>query len=138
MPRNEKIPDFIPGHWFVPLSEALLLRDQMARETRTLPLTQRLVHASVAGHRMGWLHVLDDGCGDGYFYDPARRGREGSFFYTFTEDRQFHYFRTLGDFLAGVMECYKSGIYRAGADAQVEEDFKKSFSLWSRFAEVRT
>ena len=138
MPRDEKTPDFIPGHWFVPLGEAMQVREQIARETRTLPVAQRLILAAVAGHRVGWLHVLDDGCGDGYFYDPARRGREGSFFYTFTEDRQFHYFRSLADFLAGVIECYESGAYRAGTGAQFEEDFKKSAALWPRFAEVRT
>ena len=137
MPRDEKTPDFIPGHRFVPLAEALELREQMTSEVRSIPLASRLILAAVAGHRLGWVHVLDDGCGDGYFYDPDRRGREGSFFYLFTEDRQYRYFRTLADFLAGVIECYESGVYRAGADGQVEEDFMKSSALWPRFAEMR-
>jgi cell wall assembly regulator SMI1 len=138
MPRGEKTPEFIPGHWFVPLGEALNLRELISRETKALPPTQRLIHAAVAGHRVGWVHVLDDGCGDGYFFDPARRGRAGSFFFLVTEDREYRYFRTLADFLAGVIECYESGVYRAGAGGEANEDFTKAMSLWPRFAEVRT
>jgi cell wall assembly regulator SMI1 len=137
MPRGEKTPDLIPGHWFVPLAEAMQLREQMRREVRSIPPAARLVHAAVAGHRLGWLHVLDDGCGDGYFYDPDRRNRDGSFFFHFAQDRQYHYFRALADFVAGVIECYESGAYHSNAAGAVDEDFKKSSSLWPRFAEMR-
>ena len=138
--REDYMKSLIPGHRFVPLAEAMELRDAMAREVQSLPPTQRLIHWIVAGHRLGWVHVLDDGCGDGYFFDPARRDADGSFFFFFAEDRLYHYFRTVGDFVAGVIECYQSGAYRpaggAGADGEVDEDFEKAADLWPRFAAV--
>jgi cell wall assembly regulator SMI1 len=127
----------LPGHRFMPLAEAMAERAEIKRQVRGLPPTQWLFHWIFAGHRLDWLTILSDGCGDGYSYDPARRGREGAFFFHFAEDRTYWYFRTLADFLAGAIECYESGIYRpsaAGGAPDVDEDHVRSQALWPRFA----
>jgi hypothetical protein len=95
---------------------------------------QRIAYWVFAGHRTKWLTVLDDLCGDGYFYDPSRRGSAGSFFYHFAEDRQYRIFPALSNFLTGVIECYESGIYRSGRRGRAGEDFERSFELWARYA----
>jgi cell wall assembly regulator SMI1 len=136
-PRSTAWIGLVPGHRFVPLAEVLEARDHLTRELRALPAIQWLVFSIFAAHRSGWLNVLEDGCGDGYFFDPARRRAEGSFFFCFAEDRTFLFFRTLADFLAGVIECYEKGIYRAGGGEELDEDYARSHELWPRFAEVR-
>jgi hypothetical protein len=135
--RNGSAPDgdveLIPGHRFVPLEEAANERAQRRRAPEATAV-QRLAHWIFAGHRTTWLTVLDDLCGDGYFYDPARWRRGGSFFYHFAEDREYRFFPSLSAFLGGAIECYETGIYRCGPRGQATEDHERSFELWARYA----
>lgn len=130
--------DIIPGHRFVPLGEALHERSGLRQQVAETSVVQRLAYAVFAGHRTGWLTVFDDGAGDGYFYDPARARRRGSFFYCFAEVRTYHFFPSLGNFLAGATECYETGIYRGGSRTQINEDFERAEALWSRYASSPT
>jgi hypothetical protein len=132
-PPDSRI-ELIPGHRFVPLEEALEQRERQRRELSTQPVVQRIATWVFAGHRFKWLTVLDDLCGDGYFYDPSRRRRGGSFFYHFAEDRQYRFFPSVANFLAGAIECYGSGIYRRSRTGRSAEDHERSFELWSRYA----
>jgi cell wall assembly regulator SMI1 len=131
---NARTIDLIPGHRFVPLEEAAEARQAMRRQVSSLSLLQRLAFAVFAGHRRNWLTVLDDGCGDGYFYDSARRRRGGWFFYHFAEDRHYWFFPSVASFLAGAIECYETGIYRSGRRGAAGEDHERSFELWRRYA----
>ena len=136
--RNGGVPDLqhdlIPGHRFLPLGDAAQLRAEHWRQVWNAPLIQRTAFYIFAGHRTNWLTVLDDGCGDGYFYDPGRRSRPGSFFYHFAEDRQYRFFPSLTNFLAGATECYESRIYRAGRKGSAAENYERSFPLWQRYS----
>ena len=126
--------ELIPGHRFVPLEEAAQMRVDLRRQASSTSLAQRLAYAVFAGHRTEWLTVLEDGCGDGYFYDPARRRHAGSFFYCFAEDRSYRFFASIGSFLAGAAECYETGVYRPGPRGRISEDFEQSLSLWQRYS----
>jgi cell wall assembly regulator SMI1 len=136
--RNGSAPDerieLIPGHWFVPLEHAAEQREVMRQQVAAQTLVQRIAYWVFAGHRTKWLAVLDDLCGDGYFYDPARWRQSGNFFYHFAEDRQYRFFPSLANFLVGAIECYESGIYRSGRPGRDGEDFGRSFELWGRYA----
>jgi cell wall assembly regulator SMI1 len=138
--RNGSPPDaridLIPGHRFVPLNEAAAFPSLMRQQLAGIAAVQWLAHAIFAGHRTGWLPILDDGAGDGYFYDPARRRRRagGGFFYHFAQDRHYRFFPALANFLVGAAECYETGIYRAGRRGRSGEDFERSFALWSQYA----
>jgi hypothetical protein len=86
------------------------------------------------GSKDGWMTVLDDGAGDGYFYDQAKRRSGGSFFYCFAEDGEYRFFPSLNNFLVGAAEYYESHIYRRDRDGTLSEDYERSFTLWPRYA----
>jgi cell wall assembly regulator SMI1 len=136
--RNGTLPDsphhLIAGHSFLPLDRAAQARAEIQRQSSTAPLIQRIAYSVLAGHRTNWLPMLDDFCGDGYFYDPGRRRKDGSFFYHFAENREYRFFPSLRNFLAGAAECYETGIYQIGRRSGAQEDFEKSFPLWRRYA----
>jgi cell wall assembly regulator SMI1 len=124
----------IPHMRFVSLAEAAWMRDQTRSDVAGQGLAQRMMFELFAGHRKGWLTVLDDGSGDGYFYDDSRRGNAGSYFYCFAEDNTYRFFPSIANFLIGAAECYESGIYRHDKSGTLSEDFERSHSLWRRYA----
>ncbi len=116
------------------LQEAARLRDDTKHGPAGQSVSQRIAQAAFAGHRNGWLTVLDDGAGDGYFYDQTRRNSSGSFFYCFAEDGQYRFFPSITNFLIGAAECFELQIYRCDAAGKSSEDFERSFALWPRYA----
>lgn len=132
----EVTAELVPGHRFVPLEEAAITRAALRQQVSEQPFVQRLAYYVFAGHRTHWLTVLDDLCGDGYFYDPARRRKGGSFFYHFAEIREYAFFPSFANFLVGAAECYEIGIYRTGA-SRTSEDYERSAELWVRYASSR-
>jgi hypothetical protein len=129
--------ELIPGYWFVPLESAAQLREKHKEDVSQAELVQKLAYFIFAGHRTGWLTVLADRCGDGYFYDPARRRRSGNFFFYFAEDGQYRYFPSLANFICGATECYNAGVYRPDRRGADREDFERSLELWQRYAACR-
>jgi cell wall assembly regulator SMI1 len=123
--------ELIPGHWFVPLEEALRMREGMRTVDPDATVFLRAADA-VLSYKQDWLPVLDDGAGDGYFYDPSRP--HGSFFYNFAEDGQYRFFPSLANFLAGAVECYECGAYRSDPRGGLSENFVRSHALWPRYA----
>jgi hypothetical protein len=78
---------------------------------------------------------LDDGAGDGYFYDPKRSDSEGAFFRYFAEMSYYLWFPSLRNFLAGVVECYESQAVKVSADGKsLDEDCDRTEKIWTRFA----
>src|SRR5581483_8711650 len=131
--------DFIPGHRFLPLAEAVALRRELrAQEAAASPL-QRVVGGALVGHREGWLPLLDDRAGDGYFYDPDRAASDGAYFYYLAEDSYYRFYPSLGNLLAGVLECWERGAYHVGeAGGFVQEAFDATPAIWRRYGtEVR-
>lgn len=126
--------NLIPMHWFAPLEYALQQRAAAGQQSSEQTWDQWAFVWLFAGHRIKWLCVLDDTCGDGYFYDPSYRRRLGSFFYSFSEDRQYRFFPTLAHFLVGASECYERRVYRVNGRGEPVEDFDRSFELWPQYA----
>lgn len=126
--------ELIPGHRFVPLADAVRERAVIREQGRSMPLVMRLFDTVFTAHRYAWLHVLSDGCGDGYFYDPRRRRSPGSFFFNFNEDHWYHFFPTLADFVAAVVECFETGAFRpVDRGASLRWDFEKSMKIMGRY-----
>lgn len=125
----------LAGQRFVPLDE-VVQEQSLARQQRSSgSAVKQAAYSVFVRHRKSWIHVLDDGAGDGYFYDPKRKDSEGAFFYHFAEDRHYLWFPSVRNFLAGVVECYESRGVRSGADGKsLDEDFDRTHQIWERFA----
>jgi cell wall assembly regulator SMI1 len=124
----------LPGHRFLPLGEAARERTLLAQQVDSASLAQRVAFAVFAGHRKGWVQVLDDGAGDGYFYDPERFEADGAFFYHMAEAGYYVWFPSLRNFLAGAIECYESGAIKVAThDHGLIEDYDQTQKIWERF-----
>src|SRR5204863_4963699 len=110
--ERQPADEFIPSYRFLPLAESLRERAGMKEQVRSLPAVQRVWFDVFAGHRTGWLTVLTNGSGDGYFYDQARRRSSGSFFFSMHDEHWYLFFPTLADFVGAVLECFESGAFR--------------------------
>lgn len=123
--------ELLPVHRFLPLEEVVAEHALMQRQSG-------LAFKVFAGHRKGWLHILDDGAGDGYFYDPRRRDAEGAFFFHFAEVADYIWFPSLRNFLAGVIECYETDAVKVGTNGKsLEDDFERTEKIWNRLGKSR-
>lgn len=133
MPTNST-EGLLPGQRFVPLDEVVGERALVGKQIDSGPIQQRSAFSVFAGHRKGWVTVLDDGAGDGYFYDPKRTDAEGAFFYHMAEVRYYVWFPSFRNFLAGAIECYeKRAIKLATNGTDLEEDFERTEKIWERY-----
>jgi cell wall assembly regulator SMI1 len=125
LPANSTV-GLLPGQRFLPLDEAVAERALMRQQSGA-------AFSIFAGHRKSWLHVLDDGAGDGYFYDPERSDGEGAFFFHFAEVGHYVWFPSFRNFLSGVIECYQSQAVKVAADGKsLDEDAERTEKIWSR------
>ena len=109
----------------------------IGQQKRAASSAQRVAFAVFAGHRKGWVHVLDDGAGDGYFYDPARMDTKGAFFYHLGEGGYYVWFPSFRNFLSGVIECYETRCVRLSADGKsLDEDSSGTEKIWQRLAKA--
>jgi cell wall assembly regulator SMI1 len=134
--QDPRLTGPIPGHRFVPLAEALglpvVLSNQVARAT----VAQRTAFGIFAGHRKSWITLFDDGCGDGYFFDPKRKLKEGAVFYCFAEDGSYVFFPSVGNLLAGAVKCYETGAFswkEGPSGPGLDEDFNQTRRIWDEF-----
>src|SRR5881628_1301598 len=87
--------------------------------------------------KQSWVHVLDDGAGDGYFYDPERTDATGAFFYHMAEGGYYVWFPSFRNFVSGVMECYETRCVRVSADGKsLDEDGPQTGKIWQRLAKT--
>jgi cell wall assembly regulator SMI1 len=127
----------LPGQRFLPLDENVRKRALVRQQLDSATSSQRAAFAVFAGHRKGWVQVLDDGAGDGYFYDPKRTDAEGAFFHHFAEVGYYVWFPSLRNFLSGVIECFETRAVRAAADGRsLEEDSDLTEKIWERLAKT--
>jgi cell wall assembly regulator SMI1 len=123
--------NFIPGHFFYPLEEVVAGRLALEAQVKANTRAQRAAFEIFAGHTKSWVMILDDGAGDGYFYDPERN----SFFYHFAETANYQWYPSLRNFLAGVIECYETGAFYSTNivnSVRLEEDYERSAKIWKR------
>ena len=124
----------LAGQRFVPLDEVVRTRASVGRQVASGSAIQRAAFSAFAGHRSGWIQVLDDGAGDGYFYDPHRTDAEGAFFRHFAEAGYYLWFPSVRNFLAGVIECFESRAVKVARDGKsLDEDFDRTQAIWERF-----
>ncbi len=118
----------LPGLRFLPL-------DEIVSGLASARQQSGFAHKIFAGHRRGWLHILDDGAGEGYFWDPQRNDNEGAFFFYFAEANYYIWFPSVRNFLSGVIECYQSGAVKLEPDGKAfEEDAERTGNIWRRLA----
>jgi cell wall assembly regulator SMI1 len=128
----------LPGQRFLPLDEMVLKRALNRQQLRSATTVQRAAYAAFAGHRKSWLQVLDDGGGDGYFYDPNRTDAEGAFFKHFAEGGDYLWFPSFRNFLAGVIECYETRAVKIAPDARrLDQDSAQTMKIWERLGKSR-
>ncbi len=124
----------LPGQRFVPLDEVVSERVLLRQQTDGASSAQRIAFAVFAGHMKGWVHVIDDGAGAGYFYDPKRAETDGAFFYHMAEVRYYVWFPSLRNFLSGLIECYETGAIKYSTDdGGLEEGYQQTEKIWQRF-----
>ena len=127
----------LPGQRFLPLEQCAGERVIMGQQTGAAPSAQRAAFAVFASHRKSWVHVLDDGAGDGYFYDPERTDAAGAFFYHMAEGGYYVWFPSFRNFLSGVTECYETGRVRLSADGRsLDQDGPGAEKIWQRLAKA--
>lgn len=127
----------LPGHRFLPLDVMVRERALYHQHLASATLVQRAASAVFAGHRKGWLQVLDDGAGDGYFYDPKRTDAEGSFFMHFAETGYYVWFPSFRNFLAGVIECFETGAVKIAPDTRsLDENSAQTQKIWERLGKA--
>jgi cell wall assembly regulator SMI1 len=130
--------EFIPTYRFLPLHDAIRERAGLRDQVRSATIVQRIAFQIFAGHRAGWLPVLRNVSGDGYFYDPARRRTPGHFFFCVHDEFGYEYFANLADFVAAVIECFESGAFRPSAGgARLRWDIEKSIETMGRYSARR-
>ena len=135
MPRGSTV-GIIPGHRFIPLEEVVQEGDFLAQQLKSASFMQRLAFSVFAAHRKRWVQVLNDGSGDGYFYDPERADSDGAFFFSFSETRSYVWFPSFRNFLSGAIEAYESGAIKPIADGiEFDEDYEKTLKIWMRLGE---
>lgn len=121
----------LQGQRFVPLDEVVAEHALMRQQSGA-------VFRVFSGHRKSWLHVLDDGAGDGYFYDPERTEAQGAFFFHFAEVGSYVWFPSLRNFLSGVIECYQTQAVKVAPDGKsLDEDAARTEKIWSRLGKSK-
>lgn len=128
-----------PFYKFVPLGEALDSRKHFRKGTQDKPPEIQEVYHDWLAFRYSWLCVLDNQCGDGYFYDPDRREEASSFFYTCHDDVGYMFYPSIGNYIEELLELHrrkelstgKSGIEQDSDRAYDEEKiFLNQFGQW--------
>jgi len=127
----------LPGECWFPLDE--LVREQTfeRQQLQAASLAQRVAYAILVGYRKKWVHILDDGAGDGYFYDAERSDGAGAFFHHMAEGGDYEWFPSLRNFLAGTIECYESKAFKTAVingKLGLQEDAEQTQKIWRRVA----
>lgn len=126
----------LPGHYFLPLDEALQVPNTISNQVANAASAQRAAFNVLAGYTKSWITLFDDGAGDGYFFDPKRKPLEGAVFYHFTEENQFVFFPSAKNLFAGMVKCYQQDAFvwkEETNGASLNEDFNATQKIWNEF-----
>jgi len=126
----------IPGHYFLPLEEALQIPHAISNQVTKATSTQRAAFNILAGYTKSWITLFDDGAGDGYFFDPKRKPSEGAVFYHFMEEGQYIFFPSAKNLFAGMVKCYEQDAFSWKEEtngAALHEDFNAITKIWNDF-----
>jgi cell wall assembly regulator SMI1 len=126
--------NFIPLHRFVPLEEAL--KKQAAEGKRPATRFRLAMARTFFGYEDRWYCLLDDGAGNGCFFDLTRKPFEGAIFCTFSENSELTFFPSPRNLIAGIATCYAHGAYHVRARRsrlEVDENLAQSAKIWQEF-----
>lgn len=127
-----------PFNRFVPLAEALEARELFREGPKDRnPEVEAVYHASL-GFRYPWVGVLENGFGDGYFYDPERRDEGSCFFHTFHDEPGYTFYPSVGNYIEQMLELNRLGCLECdelGITERVDCNSHKQRQFVSRFAQ---
>ena len=131
--------DAFPYMRFVPLREALDARYYLRTPDEAKSTAQRDMQDAWLAFRYSWVGVLENGAGDGYFYDPDRRKEDSHFFYTAHDDIGYMFYPSVGNYIEELLELDRRN-QLSGDDTGVkqdsdytydeEKDFLNRFGQW--------
>ncbi|HTI68323.1 MAG TPA: SMI1/KNR4 family protein [Candidatus Limnocylindria bacterium] len=125
----------LPGYHFVPLEESVQTRELMRSQQASATLAQRVAFSLFLGFRKNWIQILDDGAGDGYFYDPERAEAGGALFYHMSEVGYYRWFPSLENYLTGIIQCYENHAIKVSPDGKaIDEDSEQTKKIWELLA----
>ncbi len=126
----------LPGQRFLPLDYIVTERTIQSQQLASASAAQRAAFAVFARSK-DCVHILDDGAGDGYFYDPKRTDTDGAFFYFMAEENYYVWFPSVRNFLSGVVEAYQTGAVKAATDGKsLDADFDKLQKIWDKLGKA--
>jgi cell wall assembly regulator SMI1 len=126
----------IPGHFFLPLEDALKMPGILSNQVAGATSAQRVAFNAVAGYTKNWVTLFDDGAGDGYFFDPSRKPEQGAVFYHFAEEAQYVFFPSAKNLYAGIVKGYEENVFtwQEGTNGpSLNEDYTRADKLWDEF-----
>ena len=128
------VVDFIPGHYFKSLQEAVAERNELRRQYRESGVINKVAFQVFAGHTLSWVHILDDRASDGYFYDPDRNPAQGAIFFHFAQDGSYEFFPSVKNLLAAIAKCYEQEVCRSdGSRPRSLKDIEAEYRIWDEF-----
>ena len=122
--------DIVPGHWFVPLEDALKLKGTEAKSGDTFGQSDNYI--LFTNCMKTWITLFDDGFGDGYFYDPVQTSGSGYVFYHSMEGMCYVYFSSLKNLLKAFIECYQQDVYKFDNTMNLK-DYKAMTKIRSKY-----
>ncbi len=128
--------DVFPYRRFVPLDEALDARAQFRNAGRGKPAEVRALYDDWLSHRYSWVGLIQDGGGDGYYYDPERRSEVSSFFYTRHDDVGYMFYPAIGNYIEELLEHHRVKRLSAtetGITLDVDWTYDEEKSFGNRF-----
>lgn len=130
--------DFIPGHQFPSLEQVIDRKAAEAKSLASATALQRTSYNAIVGYRTPWLPLFPDAAGDGYFYDPKRAPHEGAVFFHFAEISRYVFFPSAKNLLAGIAECYETGVFSTDSSGRLVQDYEKTDAVWRKYGSIHS
>lgn len=118
--------DAFPYMRFVPLDEALKSRELFRTPDPTISQERQEFQDEWLGFRYAWVGVLENGAGDGYYYDPDRRGESACFFFTAHDDIGYMFYPSIGNYIEELLELDRRQELTVD-ELGIEEDSERTF-----------
>ena len=130
--------DFIPGHQFPSLEQVIERKAAEAESLVSATALQRASHNAIVSYRTAWLPLFPDLAGDGYYCDPNRAPHEGAVFFHFAEMGHYVFFPSAKNLLAGIAECYETGVFTADSSGRLVQDYEKTDAVWRKYGSIHS
>ena len=130
-------PFLIPGQIFTPLKDIFIANKELEKDVKKANFAQRTAYNILAGHRRGWLTVLDDGAGDGYFYDLSSSKNHYPVFHYFAETGTYTCFPSLKYLFYVIAEGYKQEYINSNGDSDSDAQWTSLYDLMYKYSIIQ-